>query len=131
MFKAEIASKYPEIKIKPSGHYANYDFIKIKNITITLSRNTNSKENACKFYIYDNKELFDYLNSQKDEIEEKIGYKLNWNREYTPKLSVIQKRIKINNKNEKYWNKSIDWHLKTAIEFKDVLIPIFENFKKK
>lgn len=130
MFKAEIASKYPEIKIKPSGHYANYDFIKIKNITITLSRNTNSKENACKFYIYDNKELFDYLNSQKDEIEKKIGYKLNWNREYTPKLSVIQKRIKINNKNEKYWNKSIDWHLKTAIEFKDVLIPIFENFKK-
>lgn len=47
---------------------------------LALTVNTRTKELACELYIGDDKELFDFLNSQKSEIEKEMNLKLEWMR---------------------------------------------------
>lgn len=131
LLKNEIASKYPDVELRSSGAYADYDFLRDKFISIRLVRNTNLKQNACKFYVYDNKELFDYLNSQKEDIENELGFKLVWKRDYSKNKSVAEIKVKFDNVDEEKWQESINWHLETAIKFRDIFISKVEKFLNK
>lgn len=67
--------------------------------------------------IRDNKDLYDYLESQKEVIEKELGYSLNWERLDDKKASRISISKKIDINKEENWDEAIDWHLKRAVEF--------------
>ena len=56
-----------------------YDFsVGSSQCHISLTVNTRIKEFGCELYIQDNKDLFDFLFSQKDLIEKELGFKPDW-----------------------------------------------------
>ena len=72
----------------------------------------------CKIVIFDDKELFDNLKNLKDEIEDKLGFKLNWDRKSGKESHItIQRNFDIRNYDE--WSSAIAWHLIMAFKFYD------------
>ena len=86
------------------------------HISITMN---SSKE--CLFshiYIDNDKNLFDYLYSQKEEIEDEMGTKLDWKRLDNKKASKIEiKHENIDSLNKENWDKMIEIHIKDAENF--------------
>lgn len=80
----------------------------------------NSRKNALFNYIYidDDKELFDYLSSQKDEIEKEMGITLDWKRLNNKKASIIEiKHDNIDPLNEENWDRMIKIPIGDAEKF--------------
>ena len=108
--------------------WANYPFI-IKNfgwneVRLVLTAYTNHKkiqiDLAC------NGEIFDYLFLQKKDIEDELGFSLNWKGgKWHSDIFVIH-RADIRDKNN--WEESIIWHLDMVNKFKKVFIPRINEF---
>lgn len=96
-----------------------YD-LPIGNSLCHISLTMNSRKNALFNYIYidDDKELFDYLSSQKDEIEKEMGITLDWKRLNNKKASIIEiKHDNIDPLNEENWDRMIKIHIRDAEKF--------------
>ncbi len=68
--------------------------IGVRNCHVSLTLVNKDNCVGCELYIPDNKELYDKLYSKKDEIEEKIGFILDWQRLDGKKAARIVHRIK-------------------------------------
>lgn len=96
-----------------------YD-LPIGNSLCHISLTMNSRKNALFNYIYidNDKELFDYLSSQKDEIEKEMGITLDWKRLNNKKASIIEiKHDNIDPLNEENWDRMIKIHIGDAEKF--------------
>lgn len=72
-------------------------------------------------YISDNKELFDKLYENREEIEEKFGHKLIWDKLENKKASRIKYYIKgLNFDNHSNYDELIDESIETAIKMRDI-----------
>ena len=75
-----------------------------------------------------NKQIFDRLYNHKDEIEEKMGAQLDWQRldEYkTSAIRIEDKSLSIDR--EEDWPKMAEFHAKWSRAFYDVLVPYIER----
>lgn len=95
---------------------------------ISLTVNTLKKEIRIETWISDNKDLYDYLESQKEVIEKELGYSLNWERLDDKKASRISISKKIDINKEENWDEAIDWHLEKAVEFYKVFSMRIKDF---
>lgn len=95
---------------------------------ISLTVYTLKKEIRIETLIRDNKDLYDYLESQKEVIEKELGYSLNWERLDDKKASRISISKKIDINKEENWDEAIDWHLKRAVEFYNVFSMRIKDF---
>ena len=95
---------------------------------ISLTVNTLKKEIWIETWISDNKDLYDYLESQKEVIEKELGYSLNWERLDDKKASRISISKKIDINKEENWDEAIDWHLEKAVEFYNVFSIRIKDF---
>lgn len=95
---------------------------------ISLTVNTLKKEIRIETWISDNKDLYDYLESQKEVIEKELGYSLNWERLDDKKASRISISKKIDINKEENWDEAIDWHLEKAVEFYNVFSMRIKDF---
>ena len=87
--------------------------------------NPQKSEIASEIYTW-NKELYDYLYSLKDEIENELGFKLNWGVfEDTAHIDII-KHIEISDRTN--WDECIEWHLNTASKLYDAFLDRIKNF---
>ena len=87
---------------------------------IRLTFNTKN-EMSVRFHINDDKELFDKLYENKNEIEKELGFELEWDRSDKYKSSQIRVFKDINYKNEGKWTNYIKWQVDTA----DKLVKVF------
>lgn len=72
----------------------------------------------CKIVIFDDKKLFDNLENSKDEIEDKLGFELFWDRKSGKESHItIQRGFDIKNHDE--WDSAISGHLVMAFKFYD------------
>lgn len=95
---------------------------------ISLNINTQTPEIKVQIWIWDSKELFDYLQESKDEIESELGYELEWISSENNKSSSIE-IVKIADiKDESTWNENIKWQLTKAAEFYDVFSHRIKKF---
>lgn len=87
---------------------------------VACTVNTRENEIGCELYIRDNKELFDELYENKDEIEARLGVKPDWQRLDDKKAS----RIKISRdavlEHEEEWADYHEWLLSKATTFRQV-----------
>jgi hypothetical protein len=73
-----------------------------------------------------NGDIFDYLFSQKKDIEDELGFSLNWKGgKWLSDIFVIH-RADIRDKTN--WEESINWHLDMADKFKKVFIPRIDEY---
>lgn len=86
---------------------------------ISMKVNSVKMIQECKIVIFDDKELFDNLNNSKDEIEDKLGFELNWDKKFGKESHItIQRDFDIRNHDE--WDNAIAWHLIMAFKFYDI-----------
>ena len=73
------------------------------------------------FYINDNKDMFDMLFSEKDKIEQELGYKMVWDRLDNKKASRIKYYIKgLDFDNHSNYDSLINEVIDTVLKMKDV-----------
>lgn len=87
---------------------------------VVLKVNTREEELACSLYIRDDKEWFDELYEQKEEIEEKIGASLDWQRLDEKKASRIMLAKDFTFEDEERWPEYFAWLKDKADKFKQV-----------
>ena len=96
------------------------------HISLTLSA-TKDLIN-CGVYISDNKNLYDYLYSKKDEIQKEMGLELNWTQ--ASKASRIFFNQKANNLFDKTTqDKKFEWLFNNYLLFKKTFSKHIKNFK--
>lgn len=85
-----------------SGCPYNLNFLK-KEIRVELSIARNNAD--------ENKQIYDYLFKHKDEIEQKFGSVLEWQRLDDKKMSRIQFCKNVDGYNSDNWDEFISWHI--------------------
>ena len=112
---------------KPSTNHWYNIAMGISGSNITLTALISNNKISCGFWIDDNKDLFDKLESYKPNIEKDLGYTLNWDRkEDNKKASSIGIEYNFDFLNEENIN-AYKWLAEKAVEFKKV----FGNYLKK
>ena len=87
---------------------------------IVLSTNTLKNEISSNILIKNHKDLFEYLYSQKEEIEEEFGCPLIWKNEENKVESTIFIIRDMDLSDEDIWEESIKWHLDMAVKLYNV-----------
>ena len=106
-----------------------------QGITIRCVANQNMAK--VQFYIGssnkdNNKKIYDYLYSKKDEIESKLEKKLNWDRDDDDKSSKIYvENSDLGIANENVWGKMTEYHVQWSKKFYDVFVPYLNKYMEK
>lgn len=87
---------------------------------VVLTVNTRDEEMGCELYIKDDKEWFDELHEQKEEIEATIGSSLEWQRLDDKKASRIKLAKNVNFEDQEQWPGYFGWLKDKADKFKQV-----------
>ncbi|MDO5849070.1 MAG: DUF4268 domain-containing protein [Methanobrevibacter sp.] len=108
-----------------------YDFAIGSSLAhISLTVNTQKSEVRVQLWIDDSKDLFDYLEEQKEEIENELDVNLEWNRLDNSKASHISIVKNIDIKKEYNWNEAINWQTKTANKFYNAFSNRIKEYNK-
>lgn len=106
-----------------------YDLsLNVKYAFISLTINSNTKSITSQIYISDNKDLFDYLYEQKEEIEKEMGYSLVWDKKDNRKASKISISHDIDPMDKHNWDESIQLQLRDVEMLYKVFKYRIENF---
>lgn len=89
---------------------------------ISLKVNSTHDIQECRVVIVNNTELFDILEKSKSEIEDRLGFELEWDR-MSGNKSTITLRREFDIRNEYDWDEAIVWHVAMAFKFHDVFSP--------
>ena len=93
-------------------------------VELRFTFNSNN-EISSRLHIKDNKELFDYLYSKKEEIEKDFGFELDWDRTDNFKSSQIRIfNYEIDFYNKEEWEKYIKWQVDMGEKLLEVFLPI-------
>jgi len=123
-FWAGLKDYAVENNIKYFTHKASKDHwfnisMGISGSYLSLTISFQNNKITCSFWIDDDKEFFDSLESNKNDIEKDLGYKLNWDRKPNKKASciIIEKTNDFSiGENEMAYK----WLTEKVIEFKKV-----------
>ena len=108
--------------------WGNFPFI-LKNFgwneaRLELKAYTNHKQ--IKIWLACNKDIFNYLLLQKKDIEDEMGFALNWKEgKWLSNISVTH-YVTIRDRNN--WEDAIKWHVDMVDKFKKVFIPRINDF---
>lgn len=108
--------------------YMPIENIKIKDAHIVFRRLRQSDEVKCELFLEQDKDLFNFLYYQREEIESKCNYRFNWLSEPSRKSSKIEAVYSVNVDEVKNWDIAIDWQLKIAEMFYSVFPKYIRKF---
>ena len=112
---------------KPSSDHWNNVSIGTSQAHIALNLVSKEKKLVCELYIDDNKELYYFLESNKKEIEDVFGEKLDWRELKDKKASrIIISRDKFDIQNTKNWVDDFEWFEDKALRFKKAFCPFIK-----
>lgn len=131
-FKEKLSSKNKSISLRKS-QACNWFDISIGKSDIHVFNTHSSQKNEVTSGIYIRKniaeEMLPFLESKKDEIEEKMGEKLTWN----PNPDTFDKKIILKHSVDlgepKGREEALDWLTNHAIKFVEVFSPIVKSYK--
>jgi hypothetical protein len=111
---------------------ADYWFdITLGKSNIHLSNTCNTNSNTIGVRVYINNKIADtmypFLESKKEEIEEKIGQKLLWNPNNAPRDKVIILSYKTDFSDDKKVDEALNWMVEYSIKFRDVFSKIIKQ----
>jgi hypothetical protein len=95
---------------------------------IRLTVNSQKNKITCDLYIKNSKELYYFLERQKSQIEEEIGYSLSWHALENKKASVIEAVLSADIFNSQEWDKYFEWLKDTAEKFQSVFYKYIRKF---
>ena len=84
---------------------------------IALTQNSQKQYVGCEIYIRNDKELFDQLFKQKEQIEKELGFELEWMELPDATASRILVTHKGNPRDRSKWSEFNEWLVKTAEKF--------------
>lgn len=115
---------------KPSKDHWYNIAIGTSGVCLSLTAQVYYNKITCSFHIFDNKKIFDDLESYKNDIEKDLGYSLIWNRkaENTKSSSIIIEKS-YDFKNEDC-NIAYDWLTERAVEFKKIFVEYFNKINQ-
>lgn len=113
---------------KPSAQHWNNYSIGTSLAHCALSLNTQSNEIVLELYIDDNKDLYNWLYEQKDQIEKEIGYKLDWRELPDKKASRILVKTNGNLDNNSEYTKYFTWFISNGQLFKKVFSNVIKRY---
>jgi hypothetical protein len=129
-FKSHVRAKDSQIRLQTPRPQHWYD-VRIGNSEAHVVLTINSRENliGCEIYISKNKELFQYLQDRKGEIEKEIGEQMDW------VDARVASRLKINRDVSDVFNQSeaenyFSWLHEKTILFKNVFSKHLKEFQK-
>lgn len=93
---------------------------------LCLKTITSKKNICCQFYIYNNHNLFRFMEQHKDEIEEKIGFLLEWDYKEDRKSSYIEVKKTFDFLNKEEY---LSWMYNTVGRFYDVFRQYMKKYK--
>lgn len=105
-------------KHKPSGNHWYTLSIGTSKANMSFLRLKNHKAVAVEFYIGDDKEFYDSLFENKNEIETAAGLKFNWQRLDNKKACRITIEKKFHIEDEADWSNEFNWLMSTAVKMK-------------
>lgn len=132
---AEYIREHPEINLKERKPLKlNYYNIKLSNVKkslahLSLKINTQKKHILTQIWIKNNNELFEYLFTNKETIEEELGFELFWRNKENNKSSTIGIRRNIDSIKKDNWDEYIKWHIDMGEKFNKVFAPIIKEFE--
>lgn len=123
-------NEYPEhfTKRKPSTNHWMYLSVGFSSCKISISQIQKRNVISVELYIDNNKELFNKLFDEKDDIEKEIGFELDWKELPDKKASRIikeQNNVEFDNKDK--WQEQFDWIIDTAIKMKKTFVKYIEQ----
>lgn len=127
-FKTYAEDKKTKLKLRKVQPQHWYDVsYGSSNSHISLTINTQNNQLGCEIYIPNSKETFEYLKTQKENIEKEIGSKLEWMDLPEKKASRIKIVGEGNIENEEKWTDYFKWMISKAENFHTV----FSKYKMK
>lgn len=87
---------------------------------VSLTLNTRENALGCEFYIHQNKDLYDELNSKKVVIEQELGSDLEWMRLDDKKASRIKRTRIANLEDTDSWEEYHKWLVEQGERFREV-----------
>lgn len=129
-FKAFAEEKKTTLRFqKPAPQHWLNAHIGTKHGCVSLNVNSFDESVRTEFYIWNNKDIFHFLESQKDEVERNVGLKLDWQELPGKQASRIRAEMSglIDNTDE--WEKYFAWMLKTAEKFQETFSTSLKKYK--
>ena len=121
--------KIPLLRQTPAPQHWYNISIGSSEAHIGLTLNTREDLLGCEVYINDNKPLFQFLKSQRDQIEQQLGGKLEWI-EAKKACRVVQRKENADIDDEAALAVQFDWLLDRATAFDKVFGPLVKKFKE-
>jgi hypothetical protein len=123
-FKEFAAEKYPSIKLRKTYPQHWYDIsVGSSQAHISLTVNSQTNQLGCDLYISDSKELFHHLYAMKEQIEEELGQKLDWDEIPNKKASRIKSYFDGDFTDQAKWPEQHAWLLGQLLKFQKVFAP--------
>ena len=95
---------------------------------ISLRINTTNNIVSCSIWIDRNRDLFEYLESQKDSIEKRVGSKLDWEMKNISS-EIMEKGEGFDIESQDGYKEYFDWLIDRATVFSKVFGPIIKKYK--
>jgi hypothetical protein len=126
--KLSKTGKIPSIQTPRADYWFD---ITLGKSNIHLSNTCNTNSNTVGVRVYINSKIADtmypFLESKKDEIEEKIGQKLQWNPNNAPKDKVIILSYSTDFSDDKKVDEALSWMVEYSIRFREVFSKIIKQ----
>lgn len=130
MCKTKIDRYYPIFKsTKPSKRNDYRLSINKQKVRIRLSINLKEDFVTSELYVED-EDIFNYLKSQKNEIDSELKYDFIWENPEDTKKSTVSISKNYNLKEDVYWDEPIIWQLDVAENLYEVFYDRLRKFKK-
>lgn len=127
-FKEYVRDQNGKIRLRKPYPQHWYDIsFGFSTAHISLTVNSQTNQMGCEIYIPDSKQLFHCLNENKEEIEEKLGFKLQWEELPSKKASRIKLLEDADLSNTENWETIHQWLLANTLKFQN----IFSSYIKK
>ncbi len=99
---------------------------------ISLTLRTTHRDIGCELYMGEEnaKELFHFLEEDKEAIEAIIGNDLEWRELPEGKVSRIVLRSKLDPTDKDKWNECFQWYVDSVTKFRDALVPRVKKFPR-
>jgi hypothetical protein len=126
--KLKATKKIPSIQTPKPNYWFDVTLGK-SHIHLSNTFNTNTGVTSVRVYIQNqiSETMYPFLESKKDEIETKIGQKLQWNPNAADRDKVILLSHTTDFSDKRKLDESIDWMVEYTIRFRDIFSKIIKQ----
>jgi len=129
-FKEYVNNNHSNLRLRKTYPQHWYDIsLGVSDAHISLTINTQSNEIGCEIYIPDKKEVFVFLQENKEKIEQELSESLEWMELQGKKASRIKLSKEADVNTTDNWEDYFEWMKKTAERFQKVFSKYIKQMK--